>query len=920
MGKKSLHSGESEEALAAKIQLLEEELASLKQALQAQNVIQQLRATTVGAPESTELNAPAPAVVRGKDSLNDGPIFDENWVMETLKFLVKQQHSTSTLQVLAQVGRLLDLREIGIWGWDPHTSSVDLLNQWAAPDLGDTARQCLQHPDWLYFLLKPDSSYFRQLRDGNPLALTATDHNLAEATRGLRALDIYNSLIIPLCEQTQLRGFMTLHRDNPRTWHAQDSKALTSLLGWLFRFMHQHEQLRVMNDRDTRYQYAMEATSDGLWDWNLLTNKIYFSRSYLRMLGYDYEDLPGNLDTLRDYFVHPDDVDTMLGEYQAAIDNNRESLQLQFRMLHRDGNIIWVHSKAKFFEPDHQGHACRCVGVNTDISDFMSSREELLSAKAQADLASKTKSEFLARVSHEIRTPMNAIIGIGYLLQDTRLDEQQQSYLTSINSAADSLLQIINQLLDFYKIESGRVILEYAHFDLDQLFEKISRLFEISALHRSVNIIYDIKPEVPRFLRGDASRLSQILGHLISNAFQYSNTNQVIVSVRRQSQTSKQVVLEFSVEDTGLGMTEEKLAHIKERLVFNKHTPDTEKNTYGLGICSHLVHLMQGDFHIDSRLNKGCKVIFSAAFEHSHLGEKTLINHPRDLNNIRTLIVDDNTIARTIIASTARSIHLQVDEIDNPIAAIERIRQADNLGQPYHFVLLDYRMPNMNGLQLTGLIKSDRSLKHKPRVFLISAYHRDEISSADPNAILVDEFLSKPVSESRLFDAISQAIGREQMLQEISPEIITPTDIQELLENAHILIAEDNIVNQQVIRGILKKKKINTVIAANGIEALRLLETTSEPFDAILMDLEMPEMDGIEATRRIRAGQLRANALQQAIPIIAVTAQAMRGDRERCLAAGMNGYLSKPVNPELLYSTLADILRKKKITNSNPQR
>jgi len=919
MSKKSSHSDESEEALAAKILLLEEELASLKQTLQAHNAIRKLRASASGNHDASEQDAPAPNI-HNKNKQGDGPIFDENWVMETLKFLVKQQHVKSTLQVLAQVGKLLDLREIGLWCWDQHTQTVSLLNQWAAADLSDTARQRLQHPDWLYFLLKMESSYFRQLRDGNALELTATDHDLAEATQGLRALDIYNTLIIPLCEQDQLRGFMTLHRDNPRTWHAQDTKALTSLLGWLFRFMHQQEHLRVMVDRDTRYQYAMEATNDGLWDWNLLTNKIYFSRSYLRMLGYDYEDLPGNLDTLRDYFVHPDDVDTMLGEYQSAIDNQQESLQLQFRMLHRNGNIIWVHSKAKFFEPDHQGHASRCVGVNTDISDFMTSREELLSAKAQADLASKTKSEFLARISHEIRTPMNAIIGIGYLMQDTQLDEQQQSYLSSINSAADSLLQIINQLLDFSKIEAGRVILEYAHFDLDQLFEKLSRLFEISALHRSVDIVYDIKPDVPRFLRGDASRLSQILGHLISNAFQYSNTNQVIVRVSRQSQNAKTVVLEFSVEDSGLGMTEEKLTHIKERLVFNKYTPETEKNTYGLGICSHLVHLMQGDFAINSSLNKGCKVTFSAAFEHSHLGEKTLINHPRDLNNIRALIIDDNTIARTIIASTARSIHLQVDEIDNPISAIERIRQADNLGQPYHFVLLDYRMPNMNGLQLTGLIKSDRSLKQKPRVFLISSYHRDEISSADPNAILVDEFLSKPVSESRLFDAISQAIGREQLLQEISPEIITPGDIQELLENARILIAEDNIVNQQVIRGILKKKNITTVIAANGIEALKLLEISSEPFDAILMDLEMPEMDGIEATQRIRAGQLRANTLQQNIPIVAVTAQAMRGDRERCLAAGMNGYLSKPVNPELLYTTLADLLRKKKVTNGNPQR
>lgn len=914
MGRKSLHSGDSEEALAAKIQQLEEELASLKQNLQAKHAINQLRASAQNPQTQSEQDAPGPL------NKSEGAIFDETWVQETLRYLVKQQHPHSIQSVLRKVGSLLGLLEIGLWNWDQQDNKLSLLSQWCHSDLADVARTRLQASDWLGFAVGTNTSERRQLENGHALVLTATDPDIARHTEPLRQLGIFNSLVIPLTEQNQLRGLMTLHRDNPCTWHAQDTRALGNLLGWLFRFMQQHEQLRLMNDRDTRHQYAMEASNDGIWDWNLLTNKIYFSRSYLRMLGYDYEDLPGNLKTLQDYFVHAEDVSTMLHEYQAAIDNKQDLLQLQFRLLHRDGHIIWVNSKAKFFEPDHQGRPTRCVGVNTDITDFMTSREELLNAKAQADLASKTKSEFLARVSHEIRTPMNAIIGIGYLLQDTQLDEQQKSYLMSINSAADSLLQIINQLLDFSKIEAGRVILEYAHFDLDQLFEKISRLFEISALHRTVDIIYDIKADVPRFLRGDASRLSQILSHLISNAFQYSNTNQVVVRVRRLPQTQKQVVLQFTVEDNGLGMTAEKLAHIKERLVFNKYHVDTEKNSYGLGICSHLVHLMQGDFQIDSQLNQGCKVTFSALFEHSHLGEKTLVNHPRDLNNIRVLIVDDNTIARTIIASTARSIHLQVDEIDNPFSAIERIRQADNLGQPYHFVLLDYRMPSMNGLQLTGLIKSDNSLKQKPLVFLISAYHRDEISSADPNAILVDEFLSKPVSESRLFDAISQAIGRESVLQQISPEVIAANDALEILENTRMLIVEDNIVNQQVIRGILKKKHIHTTIAGNGIEALQILENTNQSFDAILMDLEMPEMDGLEATRRIRSGQLRNNSQQQDIPIVAVTAQAMRGDRERCLAIGMNGYLSKPVNPELLYNTLADILRKKKVSNENLQR
>jgi two-component system sensor histidine kinase/response regulator len=917
MSDKSSYTDDSEEALAANIWRLEDELASLKQSLQAKRAIHELQGAALGKiPNGDEV--PLPGVSIDRQTPSDGALFDEHWVMETLKFLLKQPRPDSIRRVLRTITELLGLREISLWNWDSHANTSQLKYHWCAADLPDATREHLHSPVWLQELLTSESAILRQLQKASPLVLSATDLEMAGATLALRNLGIYNSLLLPLCEQGHVRSLLILHRDNPRVWHPQDSKALGSLLGWIFRFMQQQEQLRIMADRDTRHQYAMEATNDGLWDWNLLTNRIYFSRSYLRMLGYDYEELPGNLDTLRDYFVHPDDVDDMLAQYQTAMENQRESVQLQLRMLHRDGREIWIHSKAKLFEPDHNGRATRCVGVNTDITDFIASHEQLINAKAQADLASRTKSEFLARISHEIRTPMNAVIGIGYLLNDTQLDEQQQSYLTSMNSAADSLLQIINQLLDFSKIETGRVILEYAHFDLDQLFEKISRLFEISALHRSVNIVYDIKAEVPRFLRGDASRLSQVLSHLISNAFQYSDTDQVVVRVCRRAQSAKNVMLEFTVEDNGLGMTEDKLAYVREQLIFNKNAHDYEKDSYGLGICSHLVHLMQGDFAIESALNKGCKVIFSASFEHSHLGEKNLVSQPRDLNNIRVLIVDDNTIARTILASTALSINLQVDEISNPINAIERIRQADNLGQPYHFVLLDYRMPNMNGLQLTGLIKSDPSLRYTPRIFLISAYHRDEISGADHNAILVDEFLSKPVSESRLFDAISQAIGREQWLQDISPEIITSDETLALLENSHMLIAEDNVVNQQVIRGILKKKNISSTIAANGVEALQLLESSSQTFDAILMDLEMPEMDGIEATKRIRAGQIQAHPLQD-IPIIAVTAQAMRGDRERCLAAGMNGYLSKPVNPELLYATLADILRKKKIADGNPQ-
>lgn len=873
MGQELDSSSATEEALAARIRLLEAELLSLKQGLSAKQDTQ--------------------APVLSSSDVSTRAIIDDEWVSGILKFLVTHPSPSNLAQALARVGQALGVYALGLWRWEEGEEQPSLVHSWVQQGLDSLQVEALQQGECTEHLME-------ELRQNLPVCVLL-GHGCADVgdapDHGLR---------IPYVENQRLRGFMQLHASASRPWHGHEIHALMNLLGWLFCFMEQQEQWHLLLDRDRRYQYAMEATNDGLWDWNVETDKIYFSHSYLRMLGYGYEELPGNLQTLKDYFIHPDDLDSLLQEYWVAIENHRESLQLQYRMLHRNGSILWVQSKAKFFEPDANGRATRCVGINTDISRFITAQDELLHAKSQADMASKTKSEFLARISHEIRTPMNAIIGVGYLLQDTPLDDQQTSYLASINSAADSLLQIINQLLDFSKIETGRVILEHAHFDLEQVFEKVTRLFEISAIHRNVNIVYDIAPDVPRFLRGDASRLSQILNHLINNAFQYSRTDQVVVRVKRKSADAQLLIIQFSVEDNGLGMTAEKLAHVRESLLQQGH--DGGSNTNGLGICNHLVHLMQGDMQIDSQPNSGCKVSFTACFEPSRLGEKTLVNQPRELGNIRTLIVDDNTIARTIIASTARSLNLQVEEADNPLEAMDKIRQADNLGQSYHVVLLDYRMPTINGLQLTGMIKKDRSLRNKPQVFLISAYHRDEISSTDPNAILVDEFLSKPVSESRLFEAISQAVNRELRLQEISPLIAGPEDSYALLRQKRVLVVEDNLVNQQVICGILKKKQVVTQVAANGLEAVTAVASAAQPFDAILMDLEMPEMDGLEATKNIRE-QWPADIL----PIVAVTAQAMRGDRERCLDAGMNGYLSKPVNPEQLYSTLLDMLRKKKV-------
>ena len=871
-------SSQTKEALEDKVQQLEQEVKLLQE---------HLRAANVPVP-------PAPETGLVKNS----------WLIPFGQYLLVESDQASISVALERLGKLFDVVDCSLWRM--HTAPVAGLATSAWYCLGQWQKENtpeLREADWLSGIWRDDSQVAAALNKGEPVALLAADPDVAEATAPLHALNIFSSLLVPVLRYNLLEGFVVLHRSDQRGWYTRDLGRLMFIATALFNLHDRQKLLQKLSDRDTRFNYAIEASNDGLWDWDITTGKIYFSRSYLRMLGYHYEDLPGNLTTLTEYFLAAEDTEMVMGRYRAAIEQQEDSVNLQFRMQHQSGKLIWVQSKTKFCEPDGRGYPTRCVGLNTDITEFIVAREDLLAAKTQADMANKTKSEFLARMSHEIRTPMNAIIGLGYLLKDTGLSEQQKSYLNSLNSASDSLLHIINEVLDFSKIDTGKIILEHSHFDLDQLFEKVSRLFEISAIHKSIRIIYDIKADVPRFLRGDAARLSQIIDQLISNALQYSETNEVVVGVKLREANVRFIELEFSVVDFGVGMSAERLAIVNESL--SNHVGFTEggRRRFGLGICDHLVRLMNGRMGVISAPNKGCCATFSARFDHSHLGSRALHRHTRELKNIRALIVDDNFIARTVMTSTARNIGLAVDSAETAEQSLEKISKANDEGNPFHLVLMDYRMPAMDGIQAAAAIKENHQLAFVPHVILVSAYHRDEISLEDNLTLNVDEFLSKPVSESRLLETIGNIISRDQRLQEVSALKLETAEQDALLHHLRILVAEDNVVNQQVVRGVLKKKAMEVVVVNNGVEALAALASCNEPFDLVLMDLEMPEMDGITATREIRSHSKLPN-----IPIVALTAQAMRGDRERCLAAGMNAYLSKPINPELLYRTLADQL------------
>ncbi len=651
-------------------------------------------------------------------------------------------------------------------------------------------------------------------------------------------------------------------------------------------------------ERSRRLHYALQASRDGLWDWDIASGKLYFSQSYLRLLGYDYGALPGTFDTLCDYFLHPEDAEAVKLELRTAIDNRREHLTLEHRMLHRDGHTLWVHTQGLLVEPDADGRATRMVGTLTDITPMVESREQLVTAKAQAEMASHAKSRFLASMSHEIRTPMNAIIGLGHLLSETQLDDEQRSYVTGMHAAAESLLQVINQVFDYTKLEASNIILDNSHFDLEQVFERLSRMFEANALHRPVNIIFDIEESVPRFLRGDATRLGHVISHLVTNALQYSHSEEVLVKAAHVTANKTGVTLRFSITDFGTGLEPRQLQQLRQSL---SHMPYQGRDTtegFGLQICKLLVRLMNGTLNFTSEPGVSTTLSFTADFEKSQIGTNAIHSISRACKAIRLLVVDDNQLARDILAKSASKLVGHIDTAGDAHRALQKIRDAQARGAPYDLVLLDYKMPLKSGLEAARDIKTASDIDHKPIIFLVSSFHRDEIFLDYRDSDYVDDFLSKPVSESRLFDAICRSFP-----ETLLPQRATDQHRFSRLRGRRILLVEDNPVNQTVAAGILRKQGVEVISVDNGQQAIDALAAASDKFDLVLMDVEMPVMNGLEATR-----ELRLLPDCEHLPVIALTAQAMPDDRQQCLAAGMNDYISKPIQPETLYQLLCDWL------------
>jgi two-component system sensor histidine kinase/response regulator len=683
----------------------------------------------------------------------------------------------------------------------------------------------------------------------------------------------------------------------------------------------------ALRESNEKFRQLADNITDAFWIRSPDMREVhYISPAFERIWGRSAESLYAGPQEWHKFIV-PEDRERVRGGF-AALTGDVRSLDIEYRIVRPDGEIRWVRARG-FQVRDAADKLIRLTGIITDITDRQRAAEALRTsveeisrtnralqteiverrrAEDAADTANRSKSEFLANMSHEIRTPLNGIVGMTELALGTELTVEQREYLDMVKSSSESLLTVINDILDFSKIEAGKLTVDVIPFDLSHCLAATLRLLATRAHLKGLELACDFRPDVPTALLGDPGRLRQILTNLIGNAIKFTEQGDVTLTVEAETQTDRDAMLRFSVSDSGIGVPQEQREMIFKPFIQADGSTTRKYGGTGLGlaISRNLVALMGGRIWLESETGKGSTFHFTVSFDLQQTPVTEM--RPRDaqmmrLRDMPILVVDDSAVNRRILEAMLGQWRMKPVLAESGRAGVAAMRERKMAGAAFPLVLLDAQMPEMDGFSVAEAIERDPELAGAMVLMLTSAGQRGD--GARCRALGIGVSLMKPVSQAELLDAILAVLGTASDGPDRLPAV-TRHPLRESRRALRILLAEDDRVNQLVAARLLGKRGHTLVIAGNGREALAALDAPGAGgFDLILMDVDMPDMGGFEATGIVRA---RERSSGTHLPIIAMTAHAMKGDEERCRTAGMDGYVSKPIEIDQLVATIDSVL------------
>ncbi len=805
-----------------------------------------------------------------------------DWLRRVSTALFEAGGLEPVADALKDLGEMLHCNRVYLRLRDLNTGSFMVVSEWYAANLQAISKVLP------YEYERVMQTNMASVLPDHGILIRTPDDVLSDSEQYTRTLlSVNHAALLPLYQQGELLGVLALMSENEPYW-SDDNFKMADEFAKLVSLVHERQMFATtLQESQERFRLAMEATQDGLWDMNIQEEVVHVSPSYFHMLGYNRKERVASLEECVN-FVVASDRDMVNQALHEFLKSPEESYVLEYRMRHRNGSDVWVMTRVRKVGHTASGDVQRIIGVNTNITAFKSTQERLEKAERESSAANQAKSEFLARMSHEIRTPMNAILGMSHLVLETNLDKEQLNSIKHIDEAARLLLHIIDDILDFSKIEAGKLTLEETDIDLLDMLSRLTNLFILKAAEKGIDLVLDIAVDVPQKIRSDVTRLNQILVNLLNNAVKFTEQGGVCLTVTLTPDHQFQ----FTVTDSGIGI--DKRACEQLFLPFSQADGSVTRRYggtgLGLAICKSLAEMMGGSITLDSALGKGSEFSLTLPLKY-HEGANP---------SARSEIADSWVAMVDRYQASATAARHLFERIESEVFTFGSTQELLNTWQN---VQLD------SGRRVT-LLLDDRSVSEcqlfevqeviahtHPDVMCLYVCDVHRMNNATEHLPPLSQRLSRPLTPEKLYSPLSVSY-KEQSIG------LPRTDYTSAFQGLHILLVEDNMVNQKVAVGMLKKYGLVIDVAFDGQQALDVL--AGKPvgyYNLIFMDMEMPNLDGYEASRRIRQ-----QAAYYSLPIIAMTAHAMTGDRERCLEAGMNDYLPKPINPELLFNMLSRYL------------